>query len=119
MGRPRTPFNWTEFDKLCAFQCTAEEIAAWFHCDTDTVTNAVKREKGCTFSEYFSTKKAAGRVPLRRKQMQVALGGNVAMLIWLGKQLLSQTDKLQHVDPLSAKSELAKLLQIEPSNLPD
>jgi hypothetical protein len=30
---------------------------------------------------------------LRRKQIQVAMSGNVTMLIWLGKQHLSQTDR--------------------------
>jgi hypothetical protein len=29
---------------------------------------------------------------LRRKQIEVAMKGNAVMLIWLGKQILSQSD---------------------------
>ena len=35
------------------------------------------------------------RVALRTKQVQVALAGNVTMLIWLGKQYLGQKDNLE------------------------
>jgi hypothetical protein len=30
---------------------------------------------------------------MRRKQMEVAMSGNVTMLIWLGQQYLGQADK--------------------------
>jgi len=33
------------------------------------------------------------QMSLRRKQIEVALKGNVSMLIWLGKQMLGQMDK--------------------------
>lgn len=39
--------------------------------------------------------KANGRRSLRSKQLETAMGGNVAMLIWLGKQYLEQNDKTQ------------------------
>jgi hypothetical protein len=32
---------------------------------------------------------------LKRKQFQVAMRGNPALLIWLGKQYLGQSDKLE------------------------
>jgi hypothetical protein len=35
------------------------------------------------------------RTSLRRKQVQLALEGNVTMLIWLGKNELAQSDKVQ------------------------
>ena len=88
--------DWEVFDKLCSFQCTLEEIAAWFDCSIDTIENKCKKEKGMKFSEYYAQKKKFGRVSLRRKQMQVALSGNVTMLIFLGKQYLGQSDKVDH-----------------------
>ncbi len=33
------------------------------------------------------------KIPLRRQQIETAKKGNVSMLIWLGKQLLDQSDK--------------------------
>jgi hypothetical protein len=50
-----------------------------------------------TISRRFASEIDKGRSQLhkslRRKQLEVALGGNIAMLIWLGKQFLGQTDK--------------------------
>jgi len=92
MARPRIPIDWAEFDKLCAIQCTQAEIAAWFKCTDETIENACKREHKQSFSAYYKTKAANGKMSLRRKQMQVALDGNVAMLIWLGKQTLGQRE---------------------------
>lgn len=93
MARPRIEINWTEFDKLCALQCTLNEIASWFGCSPDTIERAVKRDKKRSFADYYEEKRGTGRIALRRYQMQAAEKGNTAMLIWLGKQYLGQTDK--------------------------
>ena len=49
-----------------------------------------------TFRDHFRENVEKGRsltkIALRRKQVEVALSGNVSMLIWLGKNLLSQSD---------------------------
>jgi len=88
--------NWEEFDKLCSFQCTLQEIAAWFNCSVDGIEKKCKKEKGMKFSDYYKEKRKIGLISLRRKQMQVALAGNVTMLIFLGKQYLGQSDKVDH-----------------------
>lgn len=93
MARPFKEINWEEFDKLCRMQCTRKEIAAFFECDEKTISAAVEREKGISYSLYSEEKAAEGKQSLRRKQLQVAMGGNVTMLIWLGKQYLGQSDK--------------------------
>lgn len=93
MPRPRTQINWDEFDKLCGLQCTLAEIASWFECSEDTIENACKREKKMRFSDYYKTKSSKGKIALRRYQMKQAEAGNVTMQIWLGKQLLGQTDQ--------------------------
>ena len=45
------------------------------------------------FAEYFEQKRGKGKIALRRKQYDVAMSGNVTMLLWLGKQYLGQSDK--------------------------
>ena len=45
------------------------------------------------FSEYYAMKKGIGKVNLRRKQYEVAMKGNVRMLIHLGNNELGQSDK--------------------------
>ena len=40
--------------------------------------------------------KAKGRISVRRMQMKMLEAGNATMGIWLGKQLLGQTDEVNH-----------------------
>lgn len=84
-------------------QCTLHEIASWFNCSPDTIERACLRDKKTHFAEYFDEKRRRGHIALRRKQMQVAESGNVAMLIWLGKQYLNQTEKIEQKAPSEIK----------------
>lgn len=96
MGCPEKDINWDEVDQLCAFGCTQEEIVEWTKVSQQTLDRRVKRDKGLkTFGEYLKQKAQIGHVSLRRKQMQIAMQGNVTMLIWLGKQRLKQSDKIE------------------------
>lgn len=96
MARPRIEIDWETVRKLCAMQCTGEEIASFLSIDYDTLQRAVKREYKMSFAEYFKKHSANGKISLRRKQYEVAQSGNVPMLIWLGKQYLDQKDKQEH-----------------------
>jgi hypothetical protein len=95
MGRPKKEIDRDQFEKLCALHCTQIEMASFFDCTDDTIENWCKSEYGETFSEVYKLKKGTGRISLRRKQFEVAMAGNVSMLIWLGKNWLDQTDKTE------------------------
>jgi hypothetical protein len=95
MARPRIEINWVDFDKLCNIHCTLIEISEWFNCSEDTIERAVKREKGMGFADYYKKKSGRGKISIRRKMFDVAQSGNVTMLIWLSKQLLGYTDKVE------------------------
>lgn len=92
-GRPRKEFNWDEFDKLCGIHATQREVADWFEMSEDTVDRRIKEQFGVTFAEHVKQRQAPGKISLRRKQYEMAMNGNVTMLIWLGKQYLGQADK--------------------------
>jgi len=94
-GRPLFDVNWDQVDELCAIQCTGEEIAGVLGCDYDTLATACKREKHLAFSDYFKQKASNGKMSLRRTQYTTAMEGNPTMLVWLGKNWLGQTDKLE------------------------
>lgn len=93
--------NWEDFDKLCLIQCTLREIAAWFNCSEDTIERRVKEAHGVKFADYYRQKKGKGLIPLRRRQYEAAMAGNVPLLIWLGKQYLEQSDAPQPESDLS------------------
>lgn len=101
LGRYRIVIDWEEFDQLCIMQCTLEEIAAFFGCSADTIERRVKEETGVTFADYFAQKRTEGFVSLRRAQFNLAEETNpfmikaaCTMLIFLGKQYLGQSDKI-------------------------
>jgi hypothetical protein len=99
MGRPLKVIDWDTVDKLCAIQCTGEEIAAFVSVHYETLNTACLRDKGVSFPEYFAQKAAPGKISLRRAQFQAATDDrNATMMIWLGKQMLGQNDKqsLEH-----------------------
>jgi len=92
-GRPKLAIDYKTLEKLCSIQCTAEEIASYFDISIDTLDRRIKEEYGINFAEYFAQNKSKGRMSLRRAQYQAAMNGNTTMLVWLGKNWLSQTDK--------------------------
>lgn len=85
--------NWDVVDALCGVRCTMVEIAAQLGCSPSTVTRRIKEKHDMTFRQYWETKSSTGTIALRRKQFQLAMNGNVTMLIWLGKQALGQKDQ--------------------------
>lgn len=91
MARPRIEIDSEQFKKLCAIQCTLDEIASWFKCSSDTVERWCKREFKMSFADAFKTWSADGKISLRRTQFRMA-ETNCSMAIWLGKQYLGQKE---------------------------
>ena len=94
MARPKKEFNQKQFEAMCAIQCTEEEICGIFDCDDVTLNRWCKDTYGKRFSEVYKQKRQGGKMSLRRKQWEMA-GMNPTMAIWLGKQWLGQTDKVE------------------------
>ena len=94
MGRPSKELSVSDAEKLGMLGATHEEMAAWFDVSTRTIERRMSAETGVFCRAY---KKGLGRlkVSLRRQQIEAAKKGNPTMLIWLGKQLLEQRDKIE------------------------
>ena len=95
-GRPKKEIDFEQLDKLCKLQCTGEECASFFGMDYDTLNARIKEHHDSNFSDYYKKNSGEGKISLRRLQWQAAQGGNVTMLIWLGKQYLGQADKQEN-----------------------
>lgn len=104
MPRHRRILTEPEMELLriaASMQCTDEEVCALLKVSDETLRNWEKSTP--EILEALKTGRAEGRRSLRRKQWQVAMGDaenkpNPAMLIWLGKQYLGQTDKQEVAD---------------------
>lgn len=96
-GRPKIEIDKEQFENLCYLQCTLSEIASWFKCSPDTIERWAKRTYSVNFAEAYKTYADGGKISLRRWQFRMA-EKNVAMAIWLGKQMLGQRDTVVTVD---------------------
>lgn len=90
-GRPRKEPDFEEFCRLAVLCPTYEEIAAYFSISLATIKRLMKHKK---WRDALDAGKENRRTSLKRAQFRVATKReNTAMLIWLGKQELGQSDK--------------------------
>lgn len=92
-GRPRVEIPLGELEKLASFGCTIEEAAGFFGVSLRTMNRRIEEE--VDFARAWEKGKASMKCSLRRKQVQIAMEGNPTMLIWLGKMLLGQHDRVE------------------------
>ena len=86
MARPKKyDIDPIQVEKLASYGCTNTEIADYFGCSKDLISKS--------YSTNIAKGKDAGKIRLRKMQWNAADRGSVPMLIWLGKQVLGQTDK--------------------------
>ena len=83
-GETKKIINPREVEKLASIGMKNSEIAEWFGIDDSTLSYNFKQEI------------AKGKLnlvqSLRRAQLSLALSGNAVMLIWLGKNILGQSE---------------------------
>ena len=87
---PKKKVELTEeqkIEKLASYGLNNTEIAEALGYDDSTLKRS--------FEKFLTKGRASLKMKLKRKQIDVALKGNVVMLIWLGKQYLGQAEKTE------------------------
>lgn len=105
-GRPRLEFDWNLVESLSMLEATESFIAERLIVqDGDEVNhltiqakiklmqNRIRERFDCSFVQFRQQKLEYRRVQLREWQWKAAERGQTAMLIWLGKNYLDQSDK--------------------------
>jgi hypothetical protein len=87
MARPLLDIDEKVVEGMASVGATDVEIADFCGCSEGTIR---KR-----FSGILTKARASLKTRLRQAQVKSALGGNSTMLIWLGKQMLGQTDAIR------------------------
>lgn len=91
-GRPRKPVKQKKtkeiVQKMAELGTSNSEIAQFIEVDDSTL----KRN----YEKYLTKGRGVLKNKLRKKQIDIALNGNVTMLIWLGKQYLGQSESTQN-----------------------
>lgn len=85
MARPLKEVDEKDVEKLASMGCTMKEIATFCECSVDTLERR--------FAEAVAKGRENGKIALRRMQWQSAQKGNVVMQMFLGKNLLGQSDR--------------------------
>ena len=117
-GRPPINFDKKQFIDLVALGCNQEEICWFFRDETgkvaniDTLSRWCKREFGVTFQEYSKQNSLMMlKIQLRRNQFELSKH-SVPMAIFLGKNWLGQSDKIEQtiteVEDLTSLAEMLK-----------
>lgn len=84
VGRNKIIVPPEEVEHQASLGCTDREIANYFDVHENTLRY--------NFKEFLTKGRHNLKTSLRQAQLRVALDGNPTMLIWLGKNLLSQND---------------------------
>ena len=93
-GRPKKEIDKSDFEKLCELQCTEREICSFFDVTDKTLNRWCHETYEASFSDIFPQKAEKGKISLRRMQWKMA-EKSASMLIFLGKNYLGQTDKVE------------------------
>ena len=103
MARPKIVIDASDVEKLSGLNCSVQEIADFLGASKSTIEKRFNA----------AIQKGRGHVTtsLKRKQFDVAMGGNTTMLIWLGKQYLGQADKIEQVKPEDLDAIIERELQ--------
>jgi hypothetical protein len=87
MARPRIDIDEAKVYRLAKLGASNVDIGFVVGCSENVIR--------ARFGEVVAKGKAERRNSLRSWQWKAARDGNVTMLIWLGKQMLGQSDKIE------------------------
>lgn len=110
-GRPKAEINWAQVDEYLRAGCDGVSIAAFIGISPLTLYRAVEREHNVNFDSYRQLKRAEGDDLILYTQYKMAIKDNdKAMLIWLGKQRLGQSEKtdVKHEQPLTIEMHVSQ-----------
>lgn len=107
MARPQKIIDPETVKKLAALNCSMEEIGHIVGCSVDTLERR--------FAEVIKEGRSHGKVSLKRKMYDTAIAGNVTMMIWLSKNMLGYTEKIEQKSDIT-KEETERLIS-EAKNL--
>lgn len=84
VGRDKKVIPQSEVEHFASLGCNDREIAEYFGISESTLRY--------NFSYELTNGRHQLKTSLRRAQLQTALSGNATLLIWLGKNILLQSD---------------------------
>lgn len=113
MGRPEKKIDKELFENMCSIFATSDEICQVFGIARSTLYLWCERTYGASFQTVYNAHAGKGKISLRRAQLKLAQT-NSSMAIWLGKQILGQTELVE--DHISGNIIIKNEVPLEDTN---
>ena len=111
-SRPKIPIDWEMVDRLLMANCDGASIARKIGMHPETFYDRVVREKGIGYTEYRSQKVEDGNTLLHQVQFKKAMNGDNTMIIWLGKNRMKQSDKVETKTEIKGEIAVKAILEL-------
>lgn len=95
MGRPKIELDLHQLKSLMRLTPSLKDTADFFDVSEDKIEDTIKENWGLTFPEFRDKNAVQSRLGIKRKMMEKALAGDNTMLIWLSKNLLGMSDRVE------------------------
>lgn len=105
-GRPRKEIDWLQLESIVSRNgqlnyCAERQLLRWgdevnfktIKSCRELIERRIYERFRLTFTEYKQEKLEPLRISIFDKQYDMAMKGSVPLLIWLGKQMLNQSDR--------------------------
>jgi hypothetical protein len=89
-GRPEKEIDYRMLEKLSRLQLPVEDLCNLLEISPRTYYYRMESDE--VFAQKVAKGKSHAKTSLRRAQMYYAMKGNAALLIFLGKNMLNQSD---------------------------
>lgn len=105
------PIDWKKVENLIVHGCSGVQIAATLGMHPETLYDRCLKENKRHYSEYSHEFWEKGNAQLHAKQFQMAMKGDKTLMVWLGKNRLKQSDKIEST--VDAKVEVSQKAFLE------
>lgn len=106
------PIDWKKVENLIVHGCSGVQIAATLGMHPETLYDRCLKENKRHYSEYSHEFWEKGNAQLHAKQYQMAMKGDKTLMVWLGKNRLKQTDKIESTIDAKLEIEQKAILEI-------
>jgi hypothetical protein len=94
-GRPAKVIDWEQVGKWVMGGASGIQCAAQIEMNTHVFYERCQKDLGIFWSQFYDDHREKGNRLLHNKQFEMAMKGDKTMLIWLGKQRLVQSEKVE------------------------
>ena len=111
VGQPEFVPDYQQLANVASLFPTDEELAVILGCSRRTIAKLKRHDE--RYIDVINDAQQRTRMKLRQKQMQLAMDGNVSMLMFLGKLKLGQEDQSK-LEVTVQPNESAPVIDLNP-----